>query len=259
MIIAKKNSFIGFILVMVMALCFAFAAEVEAAPVAYTGQTAQGEYTISTAAQLAELAAKVNDSPSTDYSGSLFILTNNIDLANSDTYGSLSWTGGTVWTPIGGACTISGGVPTGKYFAGVFDGQNYEISNISITSATSGYGAYGLFGFVNGGAIINLRTAGTISIGTPVISVGGIVGYIYGAIDNCHNAVSITLTDNTSTTSMCGGVAGCVENTTSTPVVLQHSSNTANIQGRGRVGGIAGAVYCTSAGGVKVINASTVA
>jgi hypothetical protein len=249
----KKGKFIILSLVLVMVLCFGFYGSVLASsPVAYTGQTSQGNYTISTAAQLAELAAKVNAQQSTDYLGSIFTLTNSIDLAISDTFGNLSWTGGTNWTPIGGACPISNGVPIGKHFAGVFDGNGFQIKDIKIQNAISGYGAYGLFGFINGGAVLNLETDGNISIATPVISVGGIVGYIYGSIDNCHNSVKINLTDLSTTTSMCGGIAGCIENNTGTEIKLQHCSNSAEICGRGRVGGIAGAVYCTSAGGVKI-------
>jgi hypothetical protein len=200
---------------------------------AYTGQTGLNGYTLNTAAQLNTLASTVN-AGTTDYYGSYFLLTDNISLS-----------GYSPWTPIGGHCTVSGYVPTGYYFAGVFDGDGHTISDISITASTAGYGGYGLFGYVNGGTIGNLTLSGSISLGNNVSFVGGVVGYLYGNVYSCHNQMSITCTAGSSNI---GGIVGCAERilTVSIPApnYIKCCSNSGNISGGGREGGIAGATYC---------------
>ncbi|MDR1246878.1 MAG: hypothetical protein LBK57_07595 [Clostridiales Family XIII bacterium] len=245
-------------------------ADVPGDAVPYTGQTAQGDYTISTAAQLAELASVVNTTApvgsSAVYSGSNFYLINDINLANSDTYGSLSWTGGTAWTPIGGAGSVSTGVPATNSFAGTFSGYNsgssatyntYTISGLNIPdsafSSTANYGGYGLFGYVGvGGAIMHLTVSGTVATTKSINVVGGIVGYSNGTLYNLHNEVNVSV--NNSGASQAGGVAGTVENNGSTAIYVQYCSNEGTVLGRGRVGGIVGAVYCANVGGVVVDN-----
>lgn len=201
---------------------------------AYTGQTGLDGYTLNTPAQLNTLASTVNSG--TPYAGSYFLLTDNISLAAYSP-----------WTPIGGHCTLSGYVPTGAYFAGVFDGDGHTISNISITASTAGYGGYGLFGYVNGGTIGNLTLSGNISLSNNVSFVGGVVGYLYGNVYSCHNQMSITCTAGSSNI---GGIAGCAERilTDSIPAAnyIKCCSNSGSISGGGREGGIAGATYCHS-------------
>jgi hypothetical protein len=212
------------------------------ARIPYTGQTAIDSYTIGTAAQLDKLSDMVD--AANYYSGSLFTQTANIDLSQSDSYGGLSWTGGTAWVPIGGHCSVSGYVPTGDHFDGIYDGDGHTISNISITASTSGYGGYGLFGYVHGGTIGNLTLTGSISLSNNVSFVGGVVGYLYGNVYSCHNQMSITCTAGSSNI---GGIAGCVERILEElidPNYIQCCSNSGNISGGGREAGIAGATYC---------------
>jgi hypothetical protein len=247
-----------------------------ATAVPYTGQTAQGDYTIRTAAQLAKLASVVNTTTpkGSVYAGSNFYLIADIDLSQSDNYSGLTWTGGTAWTPIGGAGTYSGGLPGGNSFAGTFDGyrDNYSptynthtISSLNIPSSsyTTNYGGYGLFGYVNGGAIMHLTVSGQVGDTLPddpymkntdpsVSAVGGIVGYTNSTLYNLHNEVNVTV--NNDNASQAGGVAGTVENNGATVVSVQYCSNIGDVTGRGRVGGIVGAVYCASNGGVVVDN-----
>ena len=101
MVTKKKNKLLALILslAVVVSLFAGLGITASAASVPYTGQTAVGEYTISTATQLAELARKVN--AGTVYSGSRFTLTTDINLAASDSYTGIStpWVGGTAWTP----------------------------------------------------------------------------------------------------------------------------------------------------------------
>jgi hypothetical protein len=110
-----------------------------------------------------------------------------------------------------------------------------------------------LFGYVDGGTIQNVTVSGSITSTANDSCVGGIVGYTTGGIYNCHNQVTISIT-NTSA-SQVGGIAGTVENTNSSGTrYVQYCSNTAAITGRSRIGGIVGAVYCSGAGGVIVDN-----
>ncbi|OBR90769.1 hypothetical protein CLRAG_34170 [Clostridium ragsdalei P11] len=195
-------------------------------------------YIISTADQLKGLADSVNNG--TSYSGDYFKLGDDINLGNY------------AWTPIGGACSILNGVPTGKYFAGVFDGNNKTISGINISNPAASTGAYGLFGYVNGGVIGNLKVAGSLNMGTSAINeIGAVVGYTNGSIYNCHSAMNVCV--NNASASQAGGIAGVVENTNTSKILnVQYCSNTGTVTGRGRVGGIVGAVYCVSNGGVVV-------
>jgi hypothetical protein len=210
-------------------------------------------YLISDATDFAQLAVNVNSgsTSTTAYSGKYFWLTDDIDLDNNP------------WTPIGGASPLSGGVPTGSYFGGIFDGyyatgtyNTHTISNLNVTaSATAANNSgYGLFGYVNGGIIENLSIdGGSVDMGESNISeVGGFVGYTNGTIFNLHNLGTTVSVDNAGA-SQAGGVAGTVENiNANTTIYVQYCSNEANVTGRGRVGGIVGAVYNASAVGTVV-------
>jgi predicted outer membrane repeat protein len=210
-------------------------------------------YIIGNATDFAQLAVNVNSgsTSTTAYSGKYFQLTDDIDLDNNP------------WTPIGGASPLSGGVPTGSYFGGIFDGyyatgtyNTHTISNLNVTaSATAANNSgYGLFGYVNGGIIENLSiNGGSVNMGTSNISeVGGFVGYTNGTIFNLHN-LGTTVSVNNAGASQAGGVAGTVENAVAnTTIYVLYCSNEAAVTGRGRVGGIVGAVYNASAVGTVV-------
>jgi hypothetical protein len=211
-------------------------------------------YSIATPQQLAGLAAIVNGTASgiTQYSfaGDTVNLSADIALSNYE------------WTPIGGAAApTAAGLPTGYYFAGIFDGRTNTVSGLSVTSVTPGYGGYGLFGYVSGGTIQNLTVAdaGTgltgIRTGASADFVAGVVGYISnGSITNVINKASVVVDGpNTDTT---GGVAGVINNISTVspvvPITVQYSVNTAPITGRSRLGGLVGAVYTAQTGGVVV-------
>ena len=206
--------------------------------------TADDPYVISAAAQLKGLADSVNSG--TAYSGSFFKLTQDINLADY------------AWMPIGGHCPLTAseqGVPTGLYFGGVFDGCNHTIGGINISNPAAETGAYGLFGYVNGGTIANLNVAGSLDMGDNYTSaVGSVVGYTTGSLYNLHSSMTVSVADpTTNTASETGGIAGVVANISSSPALyVRYCSNTGDVTGRGRMGGIAGAVYCESEGGVIV-------
>ena len=128
---------------------------------------------ISTAADLKAFANEVNVNNNA-FSGKLVVLDADIDLAGID------------WEPIGqtGATT----------FNGVFDGQNYTISNLSVNSETETGGNYssGLFGWVEThtaghGVIKNVKINGATVKGNH--NCGALVGYITeknALVENCH-------------------------------------------------------------------------
>lgn len=193
--------------------------------VPYTGQEEDGNYTISTPEQLAELAEKVNDG--TDYSGSTFTLTKDIDLSavcGPDIEGSA-----VSWTPIGSSS---------KRFGGTFDGRGYKISSLYI-DAKADY--QGIFGSVKeGGVIQNLTVSGKIT--TASNSTGGIVGNSMGKIINCLSDVEITVTGGTNL--RVGGIVGYVTKTwgMKTTPVLQSCVNTGQMTIYNATGNFFGAI-----------------
>jgi hypothetical protein len=213
----------------------------------------QTTYTIADEAGFAGLAYLVNNGTET-FAGATVSLT--VDLDMSAHY----------WYPIGGVSPLSGGVPSGYYFAGIFDGYSantpatYNTHVINgvyvqfITTTPANNSGYGLFGYVNGGIIQNLSLGtGAVDVGANNVSeIGGFVGYTNGTIFNLHN-IGTTVNVTNASASQAGGVAGTVENiAANTTIYVQYCSNQANVTGRGRVGGIVGAVYNASAVGTVV-------
>lgn len=120
------------------------------------------------------------------------------------------------WIPIG----TSKGV-----FSGIFEGNNYQISNLYINSSSS---YLGLFKTVNG-VIQNLRLSGNI------LNAGGNSGGFAGALNsgaeikNCRNYVKVNgKADST------GGIAGIIHNLAKVSYCINYS----NITGLNFTGGI---------------------
>ena len=126
-----------------------------------------GAYEISSAAGLFNFAKQVNEE-NNNFSGKTVKLVSDIDLANA------------AWTPIGQTGATE--------FRGVFDGQNYTISNLNIDSSaqTGKHYSSGLFGWSEAGAQIkNVEIDGATVKGNHNVAV--IVGYTYSnKITNCH-------------------------------------------------------------------------
>ena len=132
-----------------------------------------GEYLISNAAGMFWFANEVNVNKNT-FSGKTVKLANDIDLNN------------VAWTPIGqtGATT----------FNGVFDGQDYTISNLNVNSEAQTGANYssGLFGWVEShtaghGHIKNVKINGATIVGHH--NCAALVGYITqqtALVENCH-------------------------------------------------------------------------
>lgn len=189
--------------------------------------------TISTAEELAQFAYNVNNGKT--YDGVTIYLGDDIDLSEY------------LWTPIG---THS------NSFQGIFNGDGCEISGLTISSKS--FDQLGFFGYVgasatlediilldvfvytespscwaagivgvNEGMIKNCYVDGTIS---GYASVGGIVGYNYGTIEDSWNNVDVSASWENCT----GGIASY--NTGE----ITSCYNTGSISGTDVVGGIAG-------------------
>ncbi len=111
-----------------------------------------GRYEIGNYNQLVDFQKKVNAGES--FSGKTVALINYIDLANAE------------WTPIGN---------TTNKFQGIFDGQNYTISNLNCVK--NGVNDIGLFGFTINGEIKNLTVENAKVVGR--LNVGVVAGTPY--------------------------------------------------------------------------------
>ena len=186
----------------------------------YTEDPGQSEYWIENAAQLRGLAALVNGTAVDDagqaigaldfagvciYQDSSFALSQ-YDAANNTIYP-------VEFTPIG----------TPEHpFAGTYDGSDYTLEDLTITTQTSNVG---LFGYCAAGSLVeNVElvegSCAKVSVTTStelVRSVGSLVGYSAGSIDGCTSNISVSITSNTKATASQnyvvrygGGLAGYV-------------------------------------------------
>lgn len=165
-----------------------------------------------------EVNATVPYSNDSMFEGKLVKLNNDINLNNVE------------WIPIGDDRSQR------TEWHGIFDGQNYTISNMVITKKTdrddSNKSSYGLFGNVKG-TIKNLTVKGVLIAGGAPKFIGALVGRLNGGlIENCHVAQSRVKCENWTIGGLVGQyndgkISGCsVKKTT--------------IEGYGAVGAIAG-------------------
>ena len=171
--------------------------------------TEEYPYRISTASQLANLAAEVNGG--SNKVGIYYKLTENIILAGT-------------WTPIG---------TEANPFKGKFDGNGKIISGLTISTNSDNIG---LFGYVVGGTITNLGLANVNIYGGSVT--GGVTGIIEGS---GSSIIGCYVTGTVIGHNLVGGVAGFVDNGN----VINNCYTTCSVSGDGYVGGIAGENYGT--------------
>ncbi|MBX2977280.1 MAG: T9SS type A sorting domain-containing protein, partial [Ignavibacteriaceae bacterium] len=121
--------------------------------------TISDPYLIGMPAHLAELATTVNGG--TNYYGNYFVMTADINLSS---YAN--------WTPIGTNSTYP--------FKGKFNGNNYTISNLTVTTGP------GLFGEIQAGAEIKNLTISNCNINNTSVAtnIGALVGRVYLAVAN---------------------------------------------------------------------------
>ena len=166
-------------------------------------------YQISNADELAYLAQQVN--LGSNYSNEYFVLTADIDLANSP------------WTPIGNSVSS---------FSGHFNGDAHVIKNVKIDASASDCQA--LFGHIYGATISNLGLENGEVKGKT--NVAGLVGLAKSSsvITNCYNTLSVSGIEHV------GGLVGKADNST-----IQQSFNTGSVfattgESFNNVGGITG-------------------
>ncbi len=198
---------------------------------AFNGGTGTQEdpYQIATAAQLAYFSDGFTKADAPTFESSHVVLTNNIDLNNIK------------WTPIGNYHASS------NSFGGVFDGQGYTVSNMSVTVDTKyQVDTNGLFG-ISSATIKNLNVKGEMIVNADgdYSFYGGIVGYLEGNIDNCTADVEMTFNGIHYNTCWMGGLVGYLGE----GATLSNSINYGNITdlstvsiGARYVGGVVGAV-----------------
>jgi hypothetical protein len=142
----------------------------------------------------------------TNSAGKYYKQTANIDLLNEEN-----------WTPI-------------STFKGHYDGDNFEIKGLKITTETEVSYA-GLFGMLTNAEVKNVRLIG-VDITTPNgASIGGLAGSVLSSsIENCHVSGKITVTNPNSTLNVGGLVGNLIGSTT-----IKKSSSNTEIETTGKI------------------------
>ena len=136
-------------------------------------------------------------------------LTADIDLTGKD------------WTPIG--------TSSGNSYTGTFDGGGHTITGLTVTTNDQ---FVGLFGYLNrAGTVKNVVMEGVQITSNQIYggSIGGVVGYSWGTIENCSVSGSV------SGTVYVGGVVGAQIGGS-----ITGCSSSATVKGTVDVGGVAG-------------------
>ncbi|MDR1667805.1 MAG: hypothetical protein LBS03_08985 [Bacteroidales bacterium] len=197
----------------------------------FGGDSEERPLYISSTTVLEQLRDAVNDG--TSFAGLYLTQTANISIASDNN-----------WIPIGNA--------SGNPFAGIYDGANFKISGIKISSATDGYA---LFGYIGGtdenqeAVIKNLTVEGSGAItdieATAANGTGaGIVAYVnaHTVISNCTNNANVSGGRTTT-----GYAGGCIAVCTGTNITISGCANHGNITGSsGSFGGIVSYVAGTT-------------
>ena len=164
-----------------------------------------GSYTVTSADGLMNVAELVNGGK-TDIN---ITLDTDIDLTGKD------------WTPIGTSFDNS--------YTGTFDGGGHTITGLTITTKDQ---FVGLFGYLNrAGTVKNVVMEGVQITSNQIYggSIGGVVGYSWGTIENCSVSGSV------SGTVYVGGVVGAQIGGS-----ITGCSSSATVKGTVDVGGVAG-------------------
>ena len=169
-----------------------------------------GSYTVTSADGLMNVAELVNGGK-TDIN---ITLDKNIDLT------------GKGWTPIGTSFDNS--------YKGTFDGGGHTITGLTVTTNDQ---FVGLFGWLNrAGTVKNVVMEGVQITSHQIYggSIGGVVGYSWGTIENCSVSGSVSGTD------CVGGVVGSQKAGS-----IIGCSSSATVKGKHYVGGVAGEKWGT--------------
>ncbi len=130
--------------------------------------------TISSISDLALLAYNVNNNVG-NYSSESYLLTCDLDMGGQDS---------SLWTPIG----------TSTYpFEGVFYGNGFAISNVTIDQSSCSDSYAGLFGYLSRAYICDVRLGGYYHILTSGATVGTMAGYAENStFINCYDESQVT-------------------------------------------------------------------
>jgi uncharacterized repeat protein (TIGR02543 family) len=189
--------------------------------------------TISTADELMDFADKVNNGPyqDTDTADMLVELTADIDMS------------GYTWTPIDFTDDL--------LFFGTFDGNDYTISNLSITNAPENETYLGLFGATTA-TIRDVHVSGEFVDKTDGISnywFGPIAGYTEGDVTGCTADFTVQGEDGNLRGQIIGGVVGYMYHAPDdAPLTMENCVSYTTISGtvsKAFVGGIAGVIANT--------------
>ena len=169
----------------------------------------QGNYTVTTAEGLKNIAELVNEEWKLDIN---ITLTDDIDLKGID------------WTPIG--------IDYNHQYTGTFDGGDHTITGLTVTGSDQ---YAGLFGYIDTGGKVKDVTLEDVKIESNHSSgyVGGVAGWSYGTLENCSVSGSVSGSGSSSDVGgvvgyqMGGSITGC--------------SSSATVKGTQRAGGMAGA------------------
>ena len=169
----------------------------------------QGNYTVTTAEDLKNIAELVNEEWKSDIN---ITLTDDIDLTGID------------WTPIG--------IDYNHQYTGTFDGGGHTITGLAVTGSDQ---YAGLFGRIGSGGTVKNVTLKDVKIESNHSSgnVGGVAGWSYGTLENCSVSGSVSGSGSSSDVGgvvgyqMGGSITGC--------------SSSATVKGTQRAGGMAGA------------------
>ena len=168
----------------------------------------QGNYTVTTAEGLKNIAELVNEEWKSDIN---ITLTDDIDLTGID------------WTPIG--------IDYNHRYTGTFDGGGHTITGLTVTGSDQYVGLFGHIG--SGGKVMNV-TLKDVKIESNHSSgyVGGVAGWSYGTLENCSVSGSVS---GSGSSSDVGGVVGYQIGGS-----ITGCSSSATVKGTQRAGGMAG-------------------
>ena len=146
----------------------------------------QGNYTVTSAEGLKNIAKLVNEEGKTDID---ITLTGNITLTGVDE-------GESNWTPIG--------IDDNHRYTGTFDGGNHTITGLTVTTSDQYAGLFGRIG--SGGKVKNVKLEGVqIESDNGTSDVGGVAGWSDGNIENCSVSGSVS---GSGMNGVAGGVVG---------------------------------------------------
>ncbi len=221
-----------------LAICmmFSMSVTVMAANGTISGSgTEDSPYLIEDLADLEAFRDAVNAGES--YEGKTVALADNITMSGE-------------WTSIGNGGR-SGSAHTGNAFKGVFDGKDYTITGLTITTGDSS-AAIGLFGVVDGGTVKNLTLTDVSINAADNKNAGAAIGLMVNGATADHIAVSgsVTAADGV------GGVAGRMTISGTISDCINNATVTGTASGAG-AGGIVGKAYYTGEGKVMTISGCT--